>query len=232
MTNTNTISSTIESQIAFLMDNDLDFGSNLDELLDEMVELEEAELNFLTLDSDEITEEMLAEWDAEEAEYLDQLEDRKEAAVHGLFDGYCPDQFERDIRLEELMDSFKRECVSWEEVEGFSNYIITHTGKVYNINTAREVKQSKQTSGYNVVCLSHRNKKTMKLVHRLVAEAFIPNPDNLETVDHIYPNKDNNSMFNLQWMSLLDNQKKGNKICTPTMMLNTTNTSMNATALI
>ena len=46
-------------------------------------------------------------------------------------------------------------------------------------------------------------------VHRLVAECFVPNPHNLETVDHIDQDQKNNNYTNLQWLSRIDNVKKG-----------------------
>lgn len=47
-------------------------------------------------------------------------------------------------------------------------------------------------------------------VHRLVAEAFIPNPNNLSDVDHIDENKNNNSVENLRWLSHKENSSRSN----------------------
>lgn len=49
-------------------------------------------------------------------------------------------------------------------------------------------------------------------VHRLVARAFIPNPNNYDTVDHIDCNKEHNYINNLQWMSRSDNTAKSNHL--------------------
>lgn len=61
--------------------------------------------------------------------------------------------------------------------------------------------------GYLQVSLSNQGKWKCKLVHRLVAEAFIPNPDNLPEVNHKDRNKQNNCVDNLEWSSKLDNMK-------------------------
>lgn len=61
-------------------------------------------------------------------------------------------------------------------------------------------------SGYLVVGLVDENKKRKNFyVHRLVAEAFIPNPDNLPQVDHIDYNRKNNRITNLRWVSVSEN---------------------------
>lgn len=49
-------------------------------------------------------------------------------------------------------------------------------------------------------------------IHRLVAEAYLPNPDNLRDVDHIDGNGLNNALTNLQWMTHQDNCKKANQV--------------------
>lgn len=62
-------------------------------------------------------------------------------------------------------------------------------------------------TGYKFVILG---KKTC-YVHRLVAEAFIPNPDNLQQINHIDEQKDNNAVSNLEWCSIKYNINYGNR---------------------
>lgn len=62
--------------------------------------------------------------------------------------------------------------------------------------------------GYHRVKVGRSVKGRCELVHRLVAEAFVPNPFFLETVDHINGVKSDNRAVNLQWMSRVDNVKK------------------------
>ena len=66
--------------------------------------------------------------------------------------------------------------------------------------------------GYLGVMLSEHRQKKMTLIHRLVAIAFIPNPQSLETVNHKDENKKNNRADNLEWMSRGDNVRYGTGI--------------------
>lgn len=70
-------------------------------------------------------------------------------------------------------------------------------------------KYGKNHAQYYVVNLCKGGKPYHKQVHRLVAEAFIPNPENFDTVDHIDCNGLNNCVINLRWMSREDNNKRG-----------------------
>lgn len=76
-------------------------------------------------------------------------------------------------------------------------YIIDSSGTVYNVTRDRVIKQKIDSDGYKLVHLGTDNQNIK--VHRLVAEAFIPNPDNKPTVDHIDRNKCNNNVDNLRW---------------------------------
>ena len=62
-------------------------------------------------------------------------------------------------------------------------------------------------NGYKRIHVSHEGKSYKFLVHRLVAAAFIPNPDNLPCVNHKDGNKQNNSVSNLEWVTYSENQK-------------------------
>lgn len=65
----------------------------------------------------------------------------------------------------------------------------------------------KRKSGYFKVTLQTDNHRKDLPIHRLVAEAFIPNPNNLNTVNHKDGNKANNTVENLEWLSYSDNTK-------------------------
>lgn len=93
-------------------------------------------------------------------------------------------------------------------VKNFQNYGVTKDGKVYSFKTKKFLKPQTNSSKYHQVRLSNQYGVKCLLVHRLVAAAFIPNPNNLETVDHIDSNKQNNSIQNLQWMTRGDNVRK------------------------
>lgn len=79
------------------------------------------------------------------------------------------------------------------------NNKILHNGKI--------IKPIKLKSGYYLSSLSKECKKEGKLVHRIVAFVFIPNPDNLPCVNYKDGNKQNNCVDNLEWCTYKDNEK-------------------------
>ena len=88
----------------------------------------------------------------------------------------------------------------WKKIDRNSNYSINELGEVRNDRTQRIKKPfvNKQNN-YLMVDLWENNRSEKVPIHRLVAEAFIPNPDNKPTVDHIDGNRQNNSIDNLRW---------------------------------
>ena len=86
-------------------------------------------------------------------------------------------------------------------------YEITDTGEVYSYKQNGNIRSigTQHGTGYKQTYLSKRGTGVYKLVHRLVAEAFIPNPENLEVVDHIDEDKMNNCVSNLRWCTLKQN---------------------------
>jgi len=84
------------------------------------------------------------------------------------------------------------------------NYEVSSHGRVRNAKTGRIMKQQK-AGGYLFICFcTDSNKKTL-VVHRLVAGAFILNPENKPFVDHMDRNKLNNSVENLRWATSSEN---------------------------
>lgn len=81
---------------------------------------------------------------------------------------------------------------------GFDRYAVTVDGKVYTLNDNKFMKLAND-NGYIRVNLAKDGKKYRNAVHRLVALAFIPNPENKRTVNHIDGNKQNNHVSNLEW---------------------------------
>lgn len=79
-------------------------------------------------------------------------------------------------------------------------YKITPSGLIYNSKSI-ERKSSIDKKGYHHITLSNNGKRTTYLVHRLIAEQYLPNPFNLPQVNHIDGNKSNNDVSNLEWVS-------------------------------
>lgn len=77
-------------------------------------------------------------------------------------------------------------------------YQVSNLGNVFNVAKNKFCPIQKQSAGYNQVCLKINNLKYM-LVHRLVAKAFIPNPESKKTVNHINLDKNDNRIENLEW---------------------------------
>lgn len=89
----------------------------------------------------------------------------------------------------------------WKLIPDWENYSISNQGKVKNNNTNKIRSTFINNSGYECVILYKNNKHKHFLIHRLVAENFIPNPNNLSDVNHKDENKLNNYDYNLEWAS-------------------------------
>lgn len=99
----------------------------------------------------------------------------------------------------------------WKSIKGFENYEISSKGHVRNVKTGRILKDHHTIVGYLQIGLCVGGKHTSKYVHRLVAEAFIPNPDKKSDVNHIDEDKENNMVDNLNWMTRSENVNWGNR---------------------
>lgn len=104
----------------------------------------------------------------------------------------------------------------WKPVVGYEGlYEVSSIGRVKSIkrNTAiNRILKPHNTKKYFQVCLCKNGIIAYKSVHRLVAEAFIPNPDNLPEVNHKDENKLNNEISNLEWISRSSNLKYGTRL--------------------
>lgn len=97
----------------------------------------------------------------------------------------------------------------WKDVPGYEGlYLVSNTGKIFSLRCKRCLTQSTDRGGYMRVPLSSDKKKFWS-VHRLVAMAFIPNPDNLPEVNHKDENTTNNHEENLEWCTRKYNANYG-----------------------
>lgn len=88
----------------------------------------------------------------------------------------------------------------WKDIEGYEGlYQVSNLGRVKRVRSGRIRTQKIAKNGYCQVNLSKNNQVNFYLVHRLVANAFIPNPNNLPQVNHKDENKTNNHIENLEW---------------------------------
>lgn len=94
----------------------------------------------------------------------------------------------------------------WKKIDGFENYSVSNKGRVRNDDTLSILKQ-KKIAGYLYIILNNK----MLRVHRLVAQAFIPNPKKLPDVNHKNEIKTDNCVENLEWLSHIDNCNYGNR---------------------
>lgn len=90
--------------------------------------------------------------------------------------------------------------MTWVKIKRNNNYSINENGEVRNDKTNYiKAPFKNKRSKYWVVDLYKNNKSEKVPIHRLLAEAFIPNPENKPTVDHADGNRENNSLDNLRW---------------------------------
>jgi hypothetical protein len=86
-----------------------------------------------------------------------------------------------------------------------TKYLVDSNGNVYSEYSEMYLKPFENPSGYLLVDLHHKGKSYYRQVHRLVAHAFIPNPEGLPTVNHKNGDKHDNHYWNLEWMTIKDN---------------------------
>lgn len=88
----------------------------------------------------------------------------------------------------------------WRPIEGYEDlYMISNLGNVKIIKNNKIRKLQQKNNGYLQLILNKNSVQKHHYVHRLVAQAFIPNPENLPCVNHIDHDRTNNRVDNLEW---------------------------------
>jgi hypothetical protein len=95
------------------------------------------------------------------------------------------------------------------QIKNYPDYYVTNIGTVYSRKTGRikRLSAGNDSHGYPRVFLCSQGKVHMKKVHRLVAEAFIPNPDNKPQINHKNGIRNDNRVENLEWVTNGENTK-------------------------
>lgn len=112
--------------------------------------------------------------------------------------------------MKQIVDYLENE--KWVQLPYYDGrYYISNKGRMKSrLRNGKEfiLKTHKTNSGYDIVRIYYTSHKSKEIyIHRLVAQAFIPNPDNLREVNHIDGNKLNNCVENLEWCSRSMNEK-------------------------
>lgn len=103
----------------------------------------------------------------------------------------------------------------WKDIEGYEGiYQVSNLGRVKSLKHSKEGKLLKGRvtgKGYLSVVLFRNSVRKSNSIHRLVAQAFIPNPENKPEVNHIDEDKTNNNIDNLDWSTPKENSNHGTR---------------------
>ena len=96
----------------------------------------------------------------------------------------------------------------WKSIKDFEKlYQVSNTGEVYSVKRDKILQPKINKYGYKEVCLYKDGKNYYRTIHRLVAQAFIDNPNNYSIVNHLDSDKLNNNVNNLEWTTVSGNTK-------------------------
>lgn len=114
----------------------------------------------------------------------------------------------------------------WKDIKGYEGiYQLSNLGRIKNIKRNIIRRPSGHNGGYQIILLCKEGVMRGFSIHRLVAEAFIPNPENKPEVNHIDEDKTNNSASNLEWVTSKENNNYGTRVQRSSKGIIITNTS-------
>ena len=100
----------------------------------------------------------------------------------------------------------------FKDIEGYEGlYQVSNYGNVLSVKRNKFLKPAEQCCGYYKIALSKKCIVKSFLVHILVAQAFLENPDNLPVVNHLDENRKNNNVSNLEWCTVEHNINYGTR---------------------
>lgn len=112
------------------------------------------------------------------------------------------------MKIGSLFDGFGE----WKPIPGYEDhYLVSESGEVWSVRSERKLSLKREKSGYLRVNLSVCGASKTFAVHRLVAMAFIPNPEGKPTVNHINENKGDNRVENLEWATIKEQNAHGTR---------------------
>lgn len=110
--------------------------------------------------------------------------------------------------MEQREHKKRLKCEIYRDIPGYEGYYqASNFGHIRSVRNNKVIAEEKSNAGYMLVSLSVNRIHKMVTVHRLVASAFIPNPNNLRDVNHKDGDKTNNNLENLEWVSHSENIK-------------------------
>jgi hypothetical protein len=129
------------------------------------------------------------------------------------FENLLEQYYKVEQEMQDLIDEYNKSCNTliykelWKPIEGYDDHYISSYGRVKNVKTDRILAPRAHSAGYLSVGL-YKNRKVRNLyIHRLVAQAFLLNPENRSSVDHADGEPKNNNMLNLRWASHTENMQ-------------------------
>ncbi len=135
-------------------------------------------------------------------ECISQSENIKHAYSTGLL--VIPSYNKFESNLSDEQDFMKQKS---KKIPNFSNYSATENGKIFSHKTKKYIRGQINNEGYVRLGLYGENGEKKFLIHRLIAQTFIPNIENKPQVNHIDSNKSNNCVDNLEWITNKENRE-------------------------